>query len=117
MKLASVFHKFYSTGKSNFVDLGAAEGGDTHHAFPAADREGQNDSLEESQVLTRKVVPGRSTILLGVLRSSAVKVINPRTGQATHAYAQHDTASASQVTLISESLKNEFGFALTTIAI
>ena len=102
LKHASVLHNFYV--KSNSVNFGAAEAGDTPGAFPAADREGENDSLEESRVLTRKVVPGSSAILL---RTSAVKVVNPRTGKATHAYAQHDTAS--QATLISDSLKHELG--------
>ena len=102
LKHASVLHNFYV--KSISVNFGAAEAGDTPGAFPAVDREGENDSLEESRVLTRKVAPGSSTILL---RTSAVKVVNPRTGKATHAYAQHDTAS--QATLISESLKNELG--------
>ena len=102
LKHASVLHNFYA--KSNSVNFGAAEAGNTPGAFPAADREGENDLLEESRVLTRKVVPGSSAILL---RTRAVKVVNPRTGKATHAYAQHDTAS--QATLISESLKNELG--------
>ena len=40
-----------------------------------------------------------------LLRTSAVQVINPRTGNSTLVYAQHDTAS--QVTLVSERLVNE----------
>ena len=40
-----------------------------------------------------------------MLRTSAVRVINPVTGKSTLAYAQHDTAS--QATLISDWLKNE----------
>ena len=104
VKHASVLHNFYSASKSNSVDLGAAEAGDLRRVFPAADREEQNDLLKENQVLTRKAVPGSSTILLC---TSAVKVIHPSTGKAMHAYAQHDTAL--QATLISESLKNELG--------
>ena len=42
-----------------------------------------------------------------LLRTSAVRVINPNTGKSTLAYAQHDTAS--QVTLISDALKTELG--------
>ena len=42
-----------------------------------------------------------------LLRTSAVRVINPHTGESTLAYAQHDTAS--QVTLISDALKTELG--------
>ena len=42
-----------------------------------------------------------------LLRTSAVRVINPNTGKSTLAYAQHETAS--QVALISDVLKNELG--------
>ena len=42
-----------------------------------------------------------------LMRTSAVKVVNPITGKSTLAYAQHDTAS--QATLISDSLKTELG--------
>ena len=42
-----------------------------------------------------------------LLRTSAVRVINPHTGESTLAYTQHDTAS--QVTLISDALKTELG--------
>ena len=42
-----------------------------------------------------------------LLRTSAVRIINPHTGESTLAYAQHDTAS--QVTLISVALKTELG--------
>ena len=58
----------------------------------------------------RMVKPGCNTVLLG---TSAVKVINPGTGKATLAHAQHDTAS--QATLISKSLRNELGSPLTPI--
>ena len=40
-----------------------------------------------------------------LMRTSAVKVVNPITGKSTRVYAQHDTAS--QVTLISDNLKKE----------
>ena len=42
-----------------------------------------------------------------LLRTSAVRVINPNTGKSTLAYVQHDTAS--QVTLISDALKDKPG--------
>ena len=42
-----------------------------------------------------------------LFRTSAVRVINPNTGKSTSAYAQHDTAS--QVTLIFDTSKNELG--------
>ena len=47
-----------------------------------------------------------------MLRTCAVKVINPVTGKSTLAYAQHDTAF--QATLISESLREELGLATKT---
>ena len=42
-----------------------------------------------------------------LLRTSAVRVLNPNTGKSALAYAQHDTAS--QATSISEGLENELG--------
>ena len=47
-----------------------------------------------------------------MLRTSAVRVINPVTGKSTLAYAQHDTAS--QATLISKSFRDELGLATKT---
>ena len=47
-----------------------------------------------------------------LLRTSAVRVINQTTGCLTLAYAQHDTAS--QATLISDSLREELGLEVTT---
>ena len=47
-----------------------------------------------------------------LLRTSAVRVINQASGRSTLAYAQHDTAS--QATLISDSLKEELGLEVTT---
>ena len=47
-----------------------------------------------------------------MLRTSAVRVINQTTGCSTLAYAQHDTAS--QATLISDSLREELGLEVTT---
>ena len=44
---------------------------------------------------------------LVLLGTSAVKVVNPRTGESTLAYAQHNTAF--QAMLISENLKKELG--------
>ena len=50
-------------------------------------------------------VAEKGTVLL---RTSAVRVINQETGRSTLAYAQHDTAS--QATLISDSLREELGW-------
>ena len=49
---------------------------------------------------------------LVMLRTSAVRVINPVTGKSTLAYVQHDTAS--QATMISKSLRDELGLATKT---
>ena len=70
----------------------------------SGDRDLPNNNMQKIKVLkisnqgddSRKVV---------LLRTSAVRVINPVTGKSTLAYAQHDTAS--QATLISDRLKNE----------
>ena len=45
------------------------------------------------------------------MRTSAVKIVNPATGKSSFVYAQHDTAS--QATLISETLKAELGLRAT----
>ena len=46
-----------------------------------------------------------------LMRTSAVKTVNPATGKSSLVYAQHDTAS--QATLISETLKAELGLRAT----
>jgi len=85
----------------NEVNLGAAEKVDSRPRPVPAPRSG-NFQIEKR---TRKVeLADRGVVLL---RTSAVKVINPITGKSTVAYAQHDTAS--QVTLISANLKSELG--------
>ena len=45
------------------------------------------------------------------MRTSAVKIVNPATGKSSLVYAQHNTAS--QATLISETLKVELGLRAT----
>ena len=55
-------------------------------------------------LVARKICPSNKIVLL---RTCAVKVINPRTGRFTLAYAQHDTAS--QGTIVSKSLMDELG--------
>ena len=57
---------------------------------------------QPEQAVSRRLTPNYNGILL---RTSAVRVINPTTGKSTLAYAQHDTAS--QATLISKRLKHE----------
>ena len=101
IKHADVLHDYYA--RSSSVDLGAAETESGHDVQSPADCNGR-DSVEKNEVVTRMVKPGCNAVLL---RTSAVKVVNPDTGKATFAYAQHDTAS--QATLISKSLRDELG--------
>ena len=68
----------------------------------------RESSSEDEQPIVRKLTPNK--INTALLCTSAVKVINPSTGRSTHVYTQHDTAS--QTTLISERLKNEFNLAV-----
>ena len=104
MKHADVLHDYYA--RSSSVDLGAAEAESGHDSPSPADYEGR-DSVEKNEVVTRMVKPGCNAVLL---RTSAVKDVNPGTGKATLAHAQHDPAY--QVTLISKSLRDALG--LTT---
>ena len=68
----------------------------------------QVDSQTTKSVV-RKVAENGSVASIDVvlLRTSAVRGVNPSTGQSAVVYAQHDTAS--QATLISDNLKNEIG--------
>ena len=92
-KHATVLHESY--GKTISVDVGAAE------AEPENENRSQGDA-EGDRVTVRKLISATNNVLL---RTSAVRVINPRTGKSTLVYAQHDTAS--QVTFISRRLKDE----------
>ena len=88
-----------SYGKTIFVEVGAAEAENENRSQGDAEGDGQS---ERDRVTVRKLIPATNNVLL---RTSAVRVINPRTGKSTLVYAQHDTAS--QVTLISKRLKDE----------
>ena len=94
-KHASVLLDLYK--QSNSVNFGAAE---VNHSsvLPEADSEPIDEISYGEQAVARKLKPNHDVVLL---RTSAVRVINPDTGKSTLAYAQHDTAS--QATLISES--------------
>ena len=72
------------------------------------DTETRESSSEDEQPIVRKLTPNNSNTVL--LRTSAVRVINPSTGRSTLVYAQHDTASHAK--LISERLKNELNLAV-----
>ena len=99
-------HECYAS--FNTADLGAAEGEKlVSTPAPRISAGGQLDSGFKPAV--RKVEENSSFASKGVVlrRTSAVKVVNPSSGQSALVYAQHDTAS--QATLISDNLKNAFG--------
>ena len=97
LKHATVLHDLY--GRSSSVDFKATNTKESVNAcdFPSS-------SEENKHVAARKICPSNKIVLL---RACAVKVINPRTGRFTLAYAQHDTAS--QGTIVSKSLMDELG--------
>ena len=96
-KHPGALHERYATDT-----LGAADA-TTSDVAPQPVQESATNS--ETSVKVRRVeVADAGTVLL---RTSAVRVINQSNGRSTLAYAQHDTAS--QVTLISEALKDELG--------
>ena len=73
-----------------------------YSVLPKPSSEPVDEISDGEQAVVRKLKPNHNVVLL---RTSAVIVINPDTGKSTLAYMQHDTAS--QATLISESLKTE----------
>ena len=73
---------------------------------PSPSRDGKHTDDDAQKVKVFKISDqGDTSKSVVLLRTSAVRVINPATGRSTLAYAQHDTAS--QATLISEGLRNE----------
>ena len=94
-KHSGVLHEFYS--RSTSVNLGATK--------PVSTEKSNEEKTSTESVVVRKMVPNNNNLVL--LRTSAVKVINPSSGKCALVYAQHDTAS--QVTLILERLSNELG--------
>ena len=70
--------------------------------------ETRESSSKDEQPIVGKLTPNHNNTVL--LRTSAVRVINPSTGRSTFVYAQHNTAS--QATLISERLKNVLNLAV-----
>ena len=95
-KHATALHVCFADG-----NVGGADG----HAAPIPaprSRTGRNGNRDYT---VRKMnCLDKRTVLL---RTSAVRVVNPDTGLSTLAYAQHDTGS--QVTLISDNLMKELG--------
>ena len=100
-KHAGALHKLYAPSR-----VGSGNG--SSRLSKVIDNETCQSSCEDEQPIVRKLAPNNINTVL--LRTSAVRVINPRTKRSTLVYAQHDTAS--QATLISERLKNEFDLAL-----
>ena len=101
-KYVGVLHDLYK--QSNSVNFGAAEVNRCSVLLETVS-EPVDEISNKEQAVVRKLKPNHKVVLL---RTSAVRVINPDTGKSMLAYAQHDTAS--QATLISESLKTERGF-------
>ena len=83
LKHATALHDLYV--RSSSVDFKVTNTKESVNAcdFPSS-------SEENKHVVARKICPSNKIVLL---RTCAVKVINPRTGRFTLAYAQHDTAS------------------------
>ena len=100
-KLATALHECYDV-----VNLGAA---DEESAPIHAPRNKAGSSGPSRNFTLRKLNTNDNRAIL--LRTSAVKVVNPESGISALAYAQHDTGS--QVTLISENLKRELGLKTT----
>ena len=86
---------------------GACGGGQgSASGAPSPSRDGKHTDDDAQKVKVLKISDqGDTSKSVVLLRTSAVRVINPATGRSTLAYAQHDTAS--QATLISEGLRNE----------
>ena len=97
VKQATVLHDLYVRSSSvDFKATNTKESVNVCYSF--------SSSEENKHVVARKICPSNKMVLL---RTCAVKVINPRTGRFTLAYAQHDTAS--QGTIVSKSLMDELG--------
>ena len=105
-KHTAALHDWYILSSGVSVGGAASGGQSATNVVPSGSVEMNEENINSSNVQVRRISdqsPASSGVVL--LRTSAVKVINPVTGKSTLAYAQHDTAS--QATLISESLKNE----------
>ena len=82
------------------LNTGAAEKGSDE---PGSKNETIQNELNERVVLKANSSEER----VNLLRTSAVKIVNPASGKSSLVFAQHDTGS--QVTLISDNLKTELG--------
>ena len=100
-KHAAALHEYYTFGGSS----GAAAGNEPVAPTPASRDKVKSNGNDRKDVTVLKIRHEDNRVVL--LRTSAVKVVNPKTGKSVLAYAQHDTAR--QATLISENLKDELG--------
>ena len=98
----------------NFVPASSIAGGvaKSEQGVTAGEIEvgGTSSDGDRPRIVLKLVPEIASTIVL--LRTNAVQIINPRTGNSTLVYAQHDTAS--EVTLVSERLVNEHNLNVNT---
>ena len=92
----------HATALHNCLRLAPAEGSGAEEVTPPFVAQ-QGDAEQAESTVVRKVDSVDRRVVL--LRTCAVRVLNPDTGKSTLAYAQLDTAS--QATLISESLCEE----------
>ena len=105
-KHTSGLHDWYILSRG--VSVGGARSGEQSVANGLCSGNGEtgknNDNSSSIQV--RKIYNrGSASGSVVLLRTGAVKVINPVTGKSTLVYAQHDTAS--QATLVSKKLRDE----------
>ena len=96
LKHATVLHDLYV--QSSLVDFKATN---TKESVNICD---SPSSSKENKHVARKICPSNKIVLLC---TCAVKVINPRTGRFTLAYAQHNTAS--QGTIVFKSWMDKLG--------
>ena len=94
-KHATALHECFISPNTGAADKGSDEPGSKNETT-------QNERNE--RVVLKANSSDKRVILL---RTSAVKIVNPTSGRSSLVYAQHDTDS--QVTLISDNLKTELG--------
>ena len=88
-------HEFYSRPTSFSLEA----------AKPVSTNKFNEEETNTENVVLRKMIPNNNNLVL--LRTSAVKVINPSSERCALVYAQHDTTF--QITLISKRLSNQLG--------
>ena len=101
-KHAGALHELYARSR-----VGSGNG--SSGLSKVIDTETRESSSKDEQRIVRKLRHNNNNNTV-LLRTSAVRVNNPSTKRSTLVYAQHDTAS--QATLITETLKNELNLAV-----